>query len=119
MPTVYTTGPPGSTIPTDPAVSPERTKPKVNFNSLNKRYGRVIAERDLGWMCAYCYRLLDPVVRYQDDGYGRLRAIQHPAMPCVDHVVPESRGGPHHIDNFVLSCKSCNSRKGNKLPGEA
>jgi len=90
-----------------------------NFNSLNKRYGKLIAERDHGWMCAYCYRILDPIVRYQPpNDYGYCAAIQHADMPCIDHVVPVSRGGPEHIDNYVLACKSCNSRKRDRLPGE-
>ena len=33
----------------------------------------------------------------------------------VDHVVPYSRGGKTRWDNCVAACKSCNSRKGNKL----
>jgi len=42
----------------------------------------------------------------------------HDDQPCIDHVVPRTLGGPHHIDNFVLSCRSCNSKKRNRLPGE-
>ena len=30
----------------------------------------------------------------------------------VDHVVPQSRGGTHHIDNYQLLCNYCNSVKG-------
>ncbi len=35
-----------------------------------------------------------------------------------DHVVPLSRGGLHQPDNIVPACKSCNSGKNNRLPGE-
>ena len=35
--------------------------------------------------------------------------------PTIDHIVPLSRGGTHTIDNVVLACKSCNSRKSNRL----
>lgn len=31
-----------------------------------------------------------------------------------DHVIPLSKGGPHHPDNVVPACKSCNSSKNNK-----
>jgi hypothetical protein len=32
----------------------------------------------------------------------------------VEHMIPVSRGGPDHPDNFVRVCKHCNSSKGNK-----
>lgn len=32
----------------------------------------------------------------------------------LDHVVPMSRGGRHHVSNFVISCKSCNAKKRDK-----
>jgi 5-methylcytosine-specific restriction endonuclease McrA len=37
----------------------------------------------------------------------------------IDHVVPRSRGGVHSWENLVSACKSCNHRKGGKLPAEA
>lgn len=30
----------------------------------------------------------------------------------VDHIVPVSKGGRDELDNLVISCRSCNSRKG-------
>lgn len=36
----------------------------------------------------------------------------------VEHVVPISRGGTNDISNIVLSCPSCNQKKGNRLPHE-
>ena len=36
----------------------------------------------------------------------------------LDHVIPLSRGGSHTIDNFAISCKSCNCSKGNKTLDE-
>lgn len=36
----------------------------------------------------------------------------------MDHVVPVSRGGSNSPENLVLACRSCNSRKGTRLPHE-
>lgn len=30
----------------------------------------------------------------------------------VDHILPESKGGPHTLDNLQTLCGSCNSKKG-------
>jgi 5-methylcytosine-specific restriction endonuclease McrA len=37
----------------------------------------------------------------------------------LDHVLPESRGGPFSWDNLVSCCKICNLRKGDRTPQEA
>lgn len=34
---------------------------------------------------------------------------------AVDHVMPESKGGPMTLDNLRTLCRSCNSRKGDRL----
>jgi len=36
----------------------------------------------------------------------------------IDHYIPISKGGKHTISNLVISCKSCNLKKGAKLPSE-
>lgn len=57
---------------------------------------RAVFARD-GHRCQYCNR----------------------AAENIDHVVPRSRGGPHSWENVVASCRQCNSRKEDRLPGEA
>lgn len=36
----------------------------------------------------------------------------------LDHVLPRSRGGSHTWENVVASCRACNARKEDRLPGE-
>lgn len=33
----------------------------------------------------------------------------------IDHIVPKSRGGSHHIANLQTLCQKCNSKKGDKI----
>ena len=37
----------------------------------------------------------------------------------IDHVLPESRGGPWSWLNNVAACEACNARKGSRTPEEA
>ena len=37
----------------------------------------------------------------------------------VDHVIPRSRGGSDSWENLVVSCRSCNLKKGRRTPDEA
>jgi 5-methylcytosine-specific restriction endonuclease McrA len=37
----------------------------------------------------------------------------------LDHVVPRSRGGVDTWENLVVSCRSCNLKKGRRTPVEA
>jgi hypothetical protein len=36
----------------------------------------------------------------------------------MDHFVPVSRGGKTEVGNLIPCCKSCNSKKNNRDPGE-
>lgn len=42
-----------------------------------------------------------------------------PGEGNIDHVIPRSRGGVDSWENCVWACKEINSRKGDRLPGEA
>ncbi|MDZ7736991.1 MAG: HNH endonuclease [Gammaproteobacteria bacterium] len=52
-------------------------------------------------MCMYC-------------GGGHIEALL-----TRDHVLPISRGGRDCWSNVVAACRSCNTRKGNRIPEEA
>lgn len=34
----------------------------------------------------------------------------------VDHVIPESKGGPTTFENLQTMCRTCNLKKGTKMP---
>lgn len=56
-----------------------------------------------GKVCHYCGRpLQDSISGYNEDGIS------------LDHVVPQANGGPDSIDNLVLACRRCNSKKKDK-----
>jgi 5-methylcytosine-specific restriction endonuclease McrA len=65
---------------------------RVPFSKKN------ILVRD-GFKCAYC-------------GIGKERLT-------VDHIIPKSRGGRTTFENCVSSCKSCNNKKGDRVPSDA
>ena len=52
--------------------------------------------------CYYCGKTLNPF-------FGEFH---------IDHVIPVTRGGTHHIDNLVPCCLPCNSHKGDKTLDE-
>jgi 5-methylcytosine-specific restriction endonuclease McrA len=43
---------------------------------------------------------------------------KHSRELTLDHVIPRSRGGTSTWENLVACCKSCNGKKGNRLPKE-
>jgi len=51
--------------------------------------------------------------------YNNKCAICHKELPLtMDHIIPLSKGGTHTVENIQPLCKSCNSRKSNKIVGE-
>ena len=51
---------------------------------------------------------------FERDEY-RCRKCGAQRQLSIDHVVPESRGGPTTLDNLQTLCKPCNSRKGARV----
>ena len=80
----------GLVRPEPPPLSQERKQP------IPPELRRQVLIRD-DYLCRYC---------------GSHRDI------TVDHVIPEHRDGPTTADNLVACCRSCNSKKGTKMPEE-
>ena len=57
--------------------------------------------------CCYCGILISVNLPAQD-----------PQREVLEHPQPLSRGGVHGIENWALSCFSCNARKGDKTASE-
>ena len=56
--------------------------------------------------CIYCGSWLSPFVAQNGKFNTRLE---------FDHKHPLSKGGDNSLDNLVIACKACNTRKGTKL----
>lgn len=56
---------------------------------------------------------------------GVLKRDRHTCAYCgahastVDHLMPQSRGGPNSWSNTIAACSPCNLRKANRTPREA
>ena len=61
-----------------------------------------------GWRCQIC-GIKTP---------KRLKGLQQPQSPTIDHIVPISQGGGHVWENVQTACHACNMRKGAKVLGQ-
>lgn len=61
-----------------------------------------------GWTCRLCLLPIDPEVAWPD-----------PMSASVDHVIPLVHGGQHSMINVQSAHLGCNSRKRDRLAGEA
>ena len=68
-------------------------------------------------MTAISARLRDQVVGRAGNRceYCGLSQIGQEAVFHVDHIVPQSAGGPMTVDNLALACVSCSLRKSARL----
>lgn len=59
--------------------------------------------------CTYCEKQLS----WNNHGYPEGRGAWE-----VDHSIPLSRGGTHHLNNLVPACRPCNQVKSNMTASE-
>ena len=59
-------------------------------------------------VCGICGRTVDFELKYT-----------HPLSPCIDHIIPVSKGGhPSDIKNLQLAHRTCNRQKSDKIYAE-
>lgn len=85
--------------------------------SVTNRFAQQLAERDGGWYCHYCRIPLIPLGQLHiygiPSGDGESYFIPDDIRTCAaDHIVAKSKGGGDQLDNLVLACDYCNSKKG-------
>lgn len=103
--------PPGPTtrVPPKPRYQKRRSSSTYYIeDGDNRALRRKLIKMQLG-CCAYCGKSL-PL--YPPKGSWHQRNWDY---PTIDHVVPQSRGGSHHISNLVAACWGCNRSKGNRV----
>lgn len=75
---------------------------------------------------------VQPAWQFKDPTFDREQLLRRDRCTCafcgqefreaeltMDHIQPESRGGPTSWMNIVAACKACNLRKANRTPEEA
>lgn len=73
-------------------VTKKYDKPYIPLNSYSK-IRAVIWDKTDG-RCWYCGKQINPFREF-----------------AIDHVIPQSKGGPDTFDNLVPACRLCNGRK--------
>lgn len=58
--------------------------------------------------CYYCDELYPCYSQHPDD-YEHFKLVA-----TIDHIIPLAYAGTNDVENLVISCSSCNSRKGTK-----
>lgn len=89
----------------------ERIKSK---QITSKRFSTVLK---LGECCKGCGVKRSYVAQGRDNG-GSLHwdlYAENGVMLTIDHILPKSRGGKDHFDNYQLMCTTCNRGKDNVL----
>lgn len=82
-----------------PLPSVVKVKEFIHYNSLNIELSRKnIIMRD-NHICQYCGTTKGPIT--------------------IDHIIPKVRGGGDSWENLTTACRTCNQKKGDRLPEEA
>lgn len=96
---------------------------ELPFEQLYSKYSqhhRLQTFAQKGLKCVCCDRTGSRLVKARDSGGGIHIDVYTKDwhMMTVDHIIPKSKGGKNHIDNFQPMCKKHNEQKGNKYEKE-
>ena len=72
---------------------------KLAFRIALKVYHRTMLSEAQNHRCCYC-------------GCKMTEQANHKNSATIDHVLPKSKGGANHPDNYVIACYSCNTKRG-------
>lgn len=75
-------------------------------------FGEVLSRRD-GKKCHYCGREVlssDEIPNFSVLAYTK--GMYPKNLATVDHVIPLSKGGANDLENMVVCCRECNTKKG-------
>ncbi len=80
----------------------ERADKTTHRSAYEKNRKKVLATQNI---CAICGKPVDKNLK-----------SPHPLSPCIDHIIPISKGGhPSDINNLQLAHHTCNRQKSDKL----
>lgn len=74
----------------------------------------------IGLACVCCPRVGAKYYLERDGGGGLHLDLfsEDDCMMTIDHIHPQSKGGPSEIVNYQMMCRVCNINKGDKVAGE-
>ncbi len=79
-----------------------RADKKTHRAAYEKNRKKILASQQV---CGICGRPVDKKIK-----------PPHPLSPCIDHIIPISKGGhPSDLENLQLSHWTCNRQKSDKL----
>lgn len=76
-----------------------------NWKNKFKFYEKWVKEHG-SLTCFYCKKHTSC---HHEDG--------HPNKTTIDHILPKSKGGNNRLNNLVVACFVCNSKKADKILG--
>ena len=88
-----------------------QTHPEINRAKTRKRRAREFSAHG-----SHAQHDLDYLMQTQHGRCDDCNALFDSSVPpTLDHIIPLSRGGTEYVTNLRWLCRSCNSRKGNRL----